>query len=45
MEEFLKQIAAIDIAEGEQPVRAMFPTGGFNHLPLIFHGGQTPGTF
>ena len=45
MEEFLKQIAAIDIAKDEQPERAMFPTGGFNHLPLIFHGGQTPGTF
>jgi len=45
MEEFLKQISAVESAEGHQPERAMFPTGGFNHLPLIFHGGQTPGTF
>ena len=36
MEELLKQIEAIEQADGEQPERAMFPTGGFNYLPLVF---------
>jgi len=36
MEELLKQIDSINVIEDEQPERAMFPTGGFNYLPLAF---------
>ncbi|MBY5938274.1 cytochrome P450 [Marinobacter nauticus] len=36
MEELLKQIDTIEPVAGEQPERAMFPTGGFNALPLVF---------
>lgn len=36
MEELLKQVDAIEPVAGERPERAMFPTGGFNALPLVF---------
>lgn len=36
MEELLKQVEAIEQTDGEQPERAMFPTGGFHYLPLVF---------
>lgn len=36
MEELLKQVDAIEPVAGEPPERAMFPTGGFNALPLVF---------
>lgn len=36
MEELLKQIDKIEPAADQQPERAMFPTGGFNYLPLVF---------
>lgn len=37
MEELLKQVNMIDMVEGQPPERAAFPTGGFNHLPLVCH--------
>ncbi|WP_303289241.1 cytochrome P450 [Marinobacter sp. SS5-14b] len=40
MEEFLKQIDSVQAVEGQQPERAMFPTGGFNHLPLQLVGSD-----
>ena len=36
MEDLLKQVEAIEQTDGEQPERAMFPTGGFHYLPLVF---------
>lgn len=37
MEELLKQIGTIEVVEDQPPERAAFPTGGFNHLPIVFH--------
>jgi len=44
MEELLKQINGIEVIGSDAPERAMFPTGGFNYLPLQFLGSD-PKTF
>jgi hypothetical protein len=44
MEELLKQINGIEVVGSDTPERAMFPTGGFNYLPLQFLGSD-PKTF
>ncbi|SFM99232.1 cytochrome P450 [Marinobacter pelagius] len=35
MEEFLSAVDTLKPAPAEQPERAVFPTGGFNYLPMI----------
>lgn len=35
MEEFLSAVDTLEPAPGDQPERAVFPTGGFSYLPMI----------
>ncbi len=39
MEEFLSAVATLKPAPDEPPERAVFPTGGFNYLPMILTKG------
>ena len=35
MKEFLSRVDRLEMAAGEQPKRALFPTGGFSYLPMV----------
>ncbi|WP_150306154.1 cytochrome P450 [Pseudomonas saliphila] len=35
MQEFLSRVDRLELAAGNQPRRAHFPTGGFSHLPMV----------